>query len=145
MEQQQPDPRVAAMMDKAARQAVKTLTSETAAIAVARDAKTRGPAAAIASALTQVVDGINKAAEGSGVMLPLEVVNGVKEAMAQLLVSMMVGSGLAPDPDALMQELQPLLAGEPEPTDGAPTGEPPMQEQMQEPPAGSLAMARGGM
>jgi hypothetical protein len=145
MDQKQPDERTAALMDKAARQAVKVLTSEEAAISVARDAKTRGPAPAIADALNQVVEGITAAADGAGVMLPLEVVDGVKEAMAQLLVAMMVGSGLAQDPDALMQELQPLLADEPEPAEGAPTGEPPMQEPMQAPPGGSLAMARGGM
>lgn len=148
-----PDQQGQAMYERAGRQALQALTSDQGAEMIARDAKARGPAQAIASALQQVEAAIVKSAEGAGVQIPPEVLAATRDTMAKVLVAMMAESGMAEDPDALMAELEPLLepgdpamdeaedAAEGEVEDGA-DGEDDMDAD--EAPPGALAQMRRG-
>lgn len=147
------DPRAQAMFDKMGEQAMQALSSPHGAEAIARDAKTNGPAQAIVKAVHAVVDGISKAAAQAGVELPAEVVNEAISTLAKVLVAMMVQSGLADDAQKLMSEVEPQLgvgedAQDPnEPSDPSadpaedarePAGTPPDDPQQ-----GALMRARG--
>ncbi len=107
------DPRKQKLLDTAARQAARSVTSPKAAEAIARDAKVRGPAPAIADALGGVVEAIGKAAAGSGVQIPDDVAQATVMSVAQLLVGMMVDAGMAEDPEALMAEVEAAMSGKP--------------------------------
>ena len=108
------DPRSQAMYEQAGKQALSALSSPEGAGAIANDAVVNGPAKAIVGALQTVEQTIVQAASGAGVDIPPEVLQATRESMATVLVAMMVESGLAEDPDALMQEIAPMLqAGEP--------------------------------
>lgn len=105
------DPRKQAIFEQATKQAAKMLTSEKAATAIARDAKARGPAAAIVEALKQAVQVMTAAAGKSGIQIPPDVAMAAALAVAQVLVTLMVKAGLAEDPKALYQEVQAGLKG----------------------------------
>ena len=106
------DPRKQAMYEQAGKQALKALSSPEGSDMIAKDAVANGPAKAIVNALQGVEQVIVHAASGAGVDIPPEVLEATRKSMATLLVAMMVESGLAEDPDALMQELAPMLGGE---------------------------------
>lgn len=129
------DPRTQGAFDMAAKQALGTLTSDKAAAMIAQDAKARGPDVAILDALKLVTQQVQQAASGAGVELPPEVLEAVQQAIAQVLVSMMVASGLAKDGDALMQTVAQALESGP--------GEPDADEGM-DAPSGVLAQAQQG-
>lgn len=97
-------------MAKATQQAAKMLTSETASVAIARDAKARGPAVAIVDALKQAVQVITAAAGKAGIQITPDVAMAAALSIAQVLVSLMVKAGLAEDPKALYQQVQQGLA-----------------------------------
>lgn len=105
------DPRKQALFEQASKQAAKMLTSEKAATAIARDAKARGPAAAIVEALKQAVQVMTAAAGKSGIQIPPDVAMAAALAVAQVLVTLMVKAGLADDPKALYQEVEAGLQG----------------------------------
>ena len=131
-----------AMFEQAGKQALKVLMSPQGSKAIALQAKQDGPAKAIADALNGVAAAIAEAAKGAGVPLPPEVIQATQTSIAQVLVAMMVEAGLADDPDALMEELQPLLGEQPEPE---PEPEQAMPEQAPQPPGALSAAARGGV
>ena len=122
------------MYEQAGKQALKALSSPEGSDMIARDAVANGPAKAIVNALQGVEQVIVQAASGSGVDIPPEVLEATRMSMATLLVAMMVESGLAEDPDALMAELAPMLQGGGQ-DPAAPPG----------PPQGALPMAQGAM
>jgi len=157
----QPNQQGQAMYERAGRQAMQALTSDEGAEMIAQDAKARGPAQAIVSALQQVEAAIVKSAEGAGVQLPPDVLEATRDTMAKVLIAVMVESGLAEDPDALMAEVEPMLEGEApghEPTDPAmdeaedaaegemedDEDEPEDDDEDDEAPTGSLAQMRRG-
>ena len=129
----QQDPRRQAMYEQAGKQALKALSSPEGAEMVANDAVANGPAQAIVNALQGVEQLIVQAAGGAGVDIPPEVLEATRMSMATLMVALMVESGLAEDPEALMQELAPMLQG---------GGQEPAAPQA--PPQGALPMAQQG-
>ena len=136
------DPRKQAMYEQAGKQALKALSSPEGSDMIAQDAVANGPAKAIVNALQGVEQVIVQAAGGAGVDIPPEVLEATRMSMATLLAAMMVESGLAEDPDALMAELAPMLQGggqEPAAPPGPPQGPP------SGPPQGALPMAQGAM
>lgn len=127
------DPRAQAMFDKLGQQAMETLSSEQGAEMIANDAKTSGPAQAIAKAVQSVVEGIGKAAAQAGVDLPPDVMGQATQTLAKVLAALMVESGIAKDPKALMAELDQLLGGESDEEPGeAAEGETPAYEAQEE-------------
>lgn len=145
-----PDQQGQAMYERAGRQALQALTSDQGAEMIARDAKARGPAQAISSALQQVEAAIVKSAEGAGVQIPPEVLAATRDTMAKVLVAMMAESGMAEDPDALMAELEPLLEpGDPAMDEAEDAAEGEMEDgeddmDADEAPPGALAQMRRG-
>lgn len=135
----QPNQQGQAMYERAGRQAMQALTSDEGAEMIAQDAKARGPAQAIVSALQQVEAAIVKSAESAGVQLPPDVLEATRDTMAKVLIAVMVDSGLAEDPDALMAEVEPMLEGEAE---DAAEGE--TEDDEDEAPPGALAQMRRG-
>jgi hypothetical protein len=139
------DPRKQAMYEQAGKQALKALSSPEGADMVANDAIVNGSAQAIVNALQGVEQVIVQAAGGAGVDIPPDVLEATRMSMATLLVAMMVESGLAEDPDALMQELAPMLQGGAEAEDDDEAGEDGEDEmEVEEPdemPAGGALMA----
>ena len=90
------------MFEMASKQAAKALTSEQGARAIYQSAKANGPDAAIANAVKQTLQGIAKAAQSKGVAIPPEALQAAAQAVAQVLVALMVQAGLAKDADQLM-------------------------------------------
>ncbi len=90
------------MFEMASKQAAKALTSEQGARAVYKNAKAKGPDAAIAEAVMQTISQIAKAAQAKGVTIPPEVLQAAAQAVAQVLVALMVEAKLAGNPDELM-------------------------------------------
>lgn len=97
------DPKVQGMFDKVVRQGLQAVTSPKVSERVKQDAQARGPEAAIVESVTQALMGIKQAAERSGLQLPPEVLQAAAVAIAQVMIAMMVDSGMAKDPGALMQ------------------------------------------
>lgn len=132
----QADPRAQAAFDTASKQAMTMLTDENAAKMIAGDAKTRGPDVAVISAVKLAMQGVQTAAKSAGVALPEGVIEAAEKSVAQVIVAMMVQSGLAKDPKALMASVEQGLAaeeaGEPESAPEAPA------------PGGALMQAREG-
>lgn len=115
----QPDPRKQAVLEQAAKQGAKMLTSDKASLAIAKDAKVRGPAVAIVDALKQAMQVMTAAAGKAGVQIPPDVAMATALSLAQLLVSMMVAAGLAKDPQALFEQVQQGLQGDGQPAQPA--------------------------
>ncbi len=105
------DPKTQGMFDRVVRQGMQAVTDEGVAERVAQDAQTRGPEAAIAEAVTQALSGVKQAAQGSGIQIPPEVMQSAAVAMAQVLVAMMVDSGMAEEPDELLKAVVMQLKG----------------------------------
>lgn len=96
------DKRAQSMFDLASRQAAKVLTSEQGARAIYQSAKVNGPDAAIAEAVKKAMQGVAQAAKAKGVEIPPEALQAAMQAVAQVLVALMVQAGLAQDADQLM-------------------------------------------
>ena len=107
----QADPKAQRMFEVASKQAAKVLTSEKGARMIYREAKAKGPDVAIASAVKQAMQGIAQAAAGKGVQIPPEALQAAAQAVAQVLVALMVQAGMADDPDQLMAAVMQQLQG----------------------------------
>lgn len=99
---QQADPQEQRMFETASKQAAKALMTEQGARAIYRDAKVNGPDSAIASAVQRTISGIAQAAKSKGVQIPPAALQAAMQAVAQVLVALMVQSGLAKDAEQLM-------------------------------------------
>jgi hypothetical protein len=123
------------MFNMGVMQAARMLTTPKATEALLQDAKTRGPAPAIAESVKSTLQVVQQAAAGAKVQMTPDVIAAASTALAQLLVVAMVNAGFAPDPQALMGQVQQAMQGQ----QAAPSGQP------QQPPAvaatqGMLAM-----
>lgn len=108
---QQANPREQRMFETATQQAAKVLTSEQGARAIYREAKTSGADVAIANAVKQAIQAIAQAAGGKGVQIPPDVLLAAMQAVAQVLVALMVQAKMAPNPDELMAAVMQRLQG----------------------------------
>jgi hypothetical protein len=112
------DPKTQSMFDNVVRQGLQAVSSPEVSQRVAQDAQTRGPDAAITEAVIQALQGIKQAAQRSGVEIPPEVMQAAAVAMAQVMISMMVDSGMVDDPDGTLKAVMMALKG------GQETGKP---------------------
>ena len=96
------DPKTQRLFEVASQQAAKALTSEKGARMVYREAKTSGPDVAIANAVKQTMQQIAQAAKAKGVEIPPAALQAAAQAVAQVLVALMVQAGMAKDADQLM-------------------------------------------
>ena len=99
---QQADPQEQRMYEMASKQAAKALMTEQGARMVYREARANGPDAAIASAVQRTMAGIAQAAKSKGVQIPPAALQAAMQAVAQVLVALMVQAGLAKDAEQLM-------------------------------------------
>jgi len=99
---QQADSQSQLMFDMASKQAAKALTSEQGARMVYQEAKAKGPDVAIANAVKQTVQQIAQAAKAKGVEIPPAALRAAMQAVAQVLVALMVQAGMAENPEQLM-------------------------------------------
>ena len=98
----QADPQSQQMFEVASRQAAKALTSPQGAKMVYQEAKSKGPDAAIANAVKMTMQQIAQAAKGKGVTIPPAALQAAGQAVAQVLVALMVQAGMAQNPEQLM-------------------------------------------
>ncbi len=105
------DPRMQGMFDKVVQQGLQGVTSPEVSGSLAEDAMQRGPEQAIAEAVVQVLNGVKQSAAEGGVELPPDVMQAAAVAIAQVLVAMMVDSGMADDPDTLLRMVVEQLKG----------------------------------
>ena len=105
------DPKTQRMFEMASRQAAKVLTSEQGARAIYREAKTSGPDVAIANAVKQAMQTVAQAAKSKGVIVPPAALTAAMQAVAQVLVALMVQAGMADNPDQLMKAVMQRLQG----------------------------------
>lgn len=108
---QQADPKTQRMFEMASKQAAKVLTSEQGARAIYREAKSSGPDVAIANAVQQTMQSIAQAAKAKGVEVPPDALMAASQAVAQVLVALMVQAGMADNPDQLMNAVMQRLQG----------------------------------
>jgi hypothetical protein len=105
------DPKTQGMFDNVVRQGLQAVTSPEVSGRVAQDAQARGPDAAVAEAIMQALQGIKQAAQRSGVDIPPEAMQAAAVAIAQVMIAMMVDSGMAQNPDALLKSVVQQLKG----------------------------------
>lgn len=109
------DPKTQGLFDRTVKQGMQAVTSPQMSQRIAQDAQARGPAAAIAEAVVQALSGVKRAAEQSGVPIGPEIMQAAAVAIAQVLIAMMVDTGMAKDPDALLREVVTMLKGADQP------------------------------
>ena len=108
------DPKTQGLFDRTVKQGLQAITSPQMSQRVAQDAQARGPGQAIAEAVTQALAGVKRAAEQSGVPIGPEIMQSAAVAIAQVMIAMMVDSGMTKDPDALLREVVTILKGAPQ-------------------------------
>ena len=108
-DKQAADPRAQAMFDKTLELGMKGLTSDQVSQRVLKDAESRGPAMAIAEAVSQVMEGVAGAAQQGGVEIPREVAEAAAVAMSRILAQMMNKAGGTDDPEALTKQIVQIL------------------------------------
>lgn len=98
-----------AMLDKTLQMGMQGVTDERVSQRILQDAQQRGPAMAIAEAISQVMDGVVGAAQQGGVEIPREVAEASAAAMARILAHMMAKAGGAEDPEELTKQIVTIL------------------------------------
>lgn len=106
------DPKAQGMFDGAVRQGLQAVTSPEVHQRVAQDAQTRGPAFAIAEAVSQALAGVDDAAKQSGIQVPREVMEAAAVAIAQIMIAMMADAGMVDDPQKTQADVMAMFKGE---------------------------------
>lgn len=105
------DPKTQGIFDKVLKQGLQAVTNPKVAQRVAEDAQARGPEAAIAEAIVQALKGIKQAADSAGLQIAPDVMQAAAVGIAQVMISMMVDSGMTDDPDGLLKAVVQQLKG----------------------------------
>ena len=92
-----------------ARQALSLLTSDAGAQAVASRAELAGPERAIAQSVSEVLDGVEEAAQAAGVRVPPDVRAAATKPVVLVLAKLMAEGGMTRDPAALVRDALAML------------------------------------